>query len=73
MYDLFRLLRGMPEAISPEVLVELKRKTKTTLSYAGLAKRTVLLRLADEKAFRDIRWTALENRSNSRSNARDHH
>jgi Zn-dependent peptidase ImmA (M78 family) len=67
VYDLFRLLRGMPQTVSPEVLVELKRKTNTTLSYAGLAKRTVLLRLADEKAFRDVRWGTLQNNSNSRS------
>ena len=64
VYDLFRLLRGMPQAVSPEVLVELKRKTNTTLSYAALAKRTVLLRLADEKGFRDVRWGILQNNSN---------
>jgi Zn-dependent peptidase ImmA (M78 family) len=67
VYDLFRLLRGMPQTVSPEVLVELKRKTNTTLSYAGLAKRTLLLRLADEKAFRDVRWGPLRNNTNSRS------
>lgn len=67
VYDLFRLLRGMPQTVSPEVLVELKRKTNTTLSYAALAKRTVLLRLADEKAFRAVRWANLQNNSNNRS------
>ena len=67
VYDLFRLLRAMPQTVSPEVLVELKRKTNTTLSYAALAKRTVLLRLADEQAFRDIRWGALQNNSSNRS------
>ncbi len=30
VYDLFRLLRGMPQTVNPEVLVELKRKTETT-------------------------------------------
>ncbi len=72
VYDLFRLLRGMPQTVSPEVLVELKRKTNTTLSYAGLAKRTLLLRLADEKAFRDVRWGTLRNNTNSRSNSPSH-
>ena len=67
VYDLFRLMQGMPQTVSPEVLMELKRKTNTTLSYTGLAKRTVLLRLADEKAFRDVRWGTLQNNSNSRS------
>jgi Zn-dependent peptidase ImmA (M78 family) len=72
VYDLFRLLRGMPQTVSPEVLVELKRKTNTTLSYAGLAKRTLLLRLADEKAFRDVRWGTLRNKTNSRSTRPSH-
>lgn len=60
VYDLFRLLRGMPQTVTPEVLAMLKRKTQTTLSYAALVKRTVLLRLADEKTFREIRWGTLE-------------
>jgi len=64
VYDLFRLLRGMPQTVSPVLLVELKRKTQTTLSYAALAKRTVLLRLADEGTFRDIRWGTLERAGN---------
>jgi len=72
VYDLFRLLRGMPQTLSPEVLVELKRKTNTTLSYAALAKRTVLLRLADEKAFRDVRWGILQDNSNNRRNIPSH-
>ena len=72
VYDLFRLLRGMPQTLSPEVLVELKRKTNTTLSYAALAKRTVLLRLADEKTFRDVRWGTLQNNSNSPSTRPSH-
>jgi len=72
VYDLFRLLRGMPRTLSPEVLVELKRKTNTTLSYAALAKRTVLLRLADQKAFRDVRWGILQHNSNNRRNIPSH-
>jgi Zn-dependent peptidase ImmA (M78 family) len=63
VYDLFRLLRGMPQSINPEILVELKRKTETTLSYAALAKRSVLLKLADEITFRDVRWGEVERRA----------
>jgi Zn-dependent peptidase ImmA (M78 family) len=69
IYDLFRLLRGMPRTIGPEILVELKRKTETTLSYAALAKRSVLLNLASEITFRDVRWGALERRA-ARDNKR---
>ena len=72
VYDLFRLLQAMPQTVSPELLVELKRKTRTTLSYAALAKRTVLLRLADQESFRDVRWGTLQNNSNKRSNLRSH-
>jgi Zn-dependent peptidase ImmA (M78 family) len=63
VYDLFRLLRGMPRTVGPEILVELKRKTETSLSYAALAKRSVLLNLASETTFRDVRWGALERRA----------
>ena len=63
VYDLFRMTRGMPQTLGPELLIELKRKTQTTLSYRALAKRAVLLRLADEKALKDIRWGALERRA----------
>jgi hypothetical protein len=60
----------MPQTVSPDVLAELKRKTNTTLSYSALAKRTVLLRLADQKAFHDVRWGTLQNDSNNRSKTR---
>jgi hypothetical protein len=53
----------MPQHVSPQTLVGLKRRTNTTLSYASLAKRAVLLRLADEKAFENVRWGALEQRA----------
>jgi len=62
VYDLFRILRGIPQAVSPEVLVELKQKTDTTLSYAALAKRSVLLKLATDATFRDVRWGDLKRR-----------
>lgn len=63
VYDLFWLLRGMPQTVSPEILVELKHKTETTLSYAALAKRSVLLKLANETTFRDVRWGTVERRA----------
>jgi len=66
VYDLFRLIRGMPQSVGPETLAELKQKTETTLSYAALAKRAVLLRLAEEKAFKEIRWQDLQRRSNQK-------
>ena len=70
VYDLFRLLRGMPQTVSPELLVELKRKTGATLSYTALAKRTVLLRLADQESFRDVRWGTLKRRREKESGGR---
>jgi Zn-dependent peptidase ImmA (M78 family) len=60
VYDLFRLLHGMPQIVTAELLVELKRKTRTTLSYTALAKRTVLLRLAEKGTLHDVHWGALE-------------
>jgi Zn-dependent peptidase ImmA (M78 family) len=62
VYDLFRMLRGMPQSINPDVLVELKRKTETTLSYAALAKRAILLGLADEGTFKDVHWGMIRQR-----------
>lgn len=43
-----------------ETLVHLKRQTRTTLSYAGLAKRAVFLGYALQGAFELIRWKKLE-------------
>ena len=65
VYDLFQLLRRMPRNASPQLLVELKRTTRTTLSYAALAKRAVLLRLADENDFRGVPWGVLRRASES--------
>src|SRR5215469_14484922 len=59
VYDLFRLLGQMPQRVTAEILVQLKRRTQTTLSYAALAKRTVLLGLAERSSFQDIRWGTL--------------
>lgn len=41
-------------------LVALKRETKTTLSYAGLAKRAEFLGLAPENSLKKIAWKNLE-------------
>ena len=45
---------------TPEALVRLKHETRTTLSYAGLAKRAVILRLAPAESFRKVAWKKLE-------------
>lgn len=45
---------------TPEALVHLKHETRTTLSYAGLAKRAVFLELASPDAFDGVRWKKLE-------------
>ena len=41
-------------------IVELKNKTQTTLSYAGLAKRAEFFGFANSKAFTQIKWKKLE-------------
>ena len=43
-----------------EAIVRLKHDTRTTLSYAGLAKRACFLGLAPEGSLDDIRWKTLE-------------
>jgi Zn-dependent peptidase ImmA (M78 family) len=45
---------------TPEAIVRLKRETRTTLSYAGLAKRATFLRLAPTGTLEGIRWRKLE-------------
>lgn len=45
---------------SPEALVRLKHDTRTTLSYAGLAKRATFLKLAPAGSLEKIRWKNLE-------------
>jgi predicted transcriptional regulator len=44
----------------PEHLIELKRETRTTLSYAGLAKRATFLGFARVGALEGVRWKKLE-------------
>jgi Zn-dependent peptidase ImmA (M78 family) len=64
--DLCRLLGRTPHNLTAETLVQLKEKTRTTLSYAALAKRTVLLGMAEQGSFQDVRWRTLEGKSTTR-------
>jgi Zn-dependent peptidase ImmA (M78 family) len=57
--DLCRLLGRIPRKVTAEMLAQLKLRTRTTLSYAALAKRTVLLGLAEGDSFQDVRWRTL--------------
>jgi Zn-dependent peptidase ImmA (M78 family) len=45
---------------TPENIVRLKRETRTTLSYAGLAKRAVFLGYAAPDSLGKIQWKKLE-------------
>lgn len=45
---------------SPESIVHMKNDTRTTLSYAGLAKKAEFLEFASCGAFDGIRWKRLE-------------
>lgn len=45
---------------TPELIVQLKVETDTTLSYAGLAKRVEFLKLAPQGSLKDIRWKKLQ-------------
>jgi Zn-dependent peptidase ImmA (M78 family) len=45
---------------SAEVLVRLKRETRTTLSYAGLAKRAEFLGFAVQGSLAKVQWKKLE-------------
>lgn len=44
----------------PKDLVDLKRRTKTTMPYAGLAKRAVFLRYSSDDDLKGIKWKKLE-------------
>ncbi|XDD52212.1 ImmA/IrrE family metallo-endopeptidase [Leptospira sp. WS92.C1] len=48
------------DGCSPENIVNLKKETDTTLSYAGLAKRAVFLKLAKPGTFDNVSWKKLE-------------
>ena len=45
---------------TPEVLVRLKHETRTTLSYAGLAKRAEFMGFAVEGSLGRVRWKKIE-------------
>jgi Zn-dependent peptidase ImmA (M78 family) len=47
-------------ACTPEAIVHLKRETRTTLSYAALAKRATFLGYAAPGSFDGVRWKKLE-------------
>src|SRR5215470_3221631 len=64
--DLCRLLGGTPRKVTAETLVQLKERTRTTLSYAALAKRTVLLGFAEQGSFQDVRWRTLAGESTAK-------
>ena len=44
----------------PETIVQLKRESRTTLSYAGLVKRAEFLGFAEDGALDGVKWTKLE-------------
>jgi Zn-dependent peptidase ImmA (M78 family) len=49
-----------PGQCTPEVLVRLKHDTRTTLSYAGLAKRAEFMGFAVEGTLAKIKWKKIE-------------
>jgi len=50
----------LPGSCIPETLVHLKTRTRTTLSYAGLAKKAEFLGLACQGTFNGVKWRMLE-------------
>jgi len=44
----------------PRNIVDLKRESRTTLSYAGMAKRATFLGYADAESLKGIQWKKLE-------------
>jgi Zn-dependent peptidase ImmA (M78 family) len=49
-----------PGQCTPEVLVKLKHETRTTLSYAGLAKRAEFMGFAVEGSLDKVKWKKIE-------------
>jgi Zn-dependent peptidase ImmA (M78 family) len=49
-----------PRQCTPEVLVRLKHETRTTLSYAGLAKRAEFMGFAVEGSLDRVKWKRIE-------------
>ena len=63
--DFVEILEGSGirrETLAPEDLVHLKRKTDTTLSYTGLAKRAEFLGYCPKGALVNVKWKKLEER-----------
>lgn len=61
--DFVTCLRQMgigPRQCTPEVLVRLKHEARTTLSYAGLAKRAEFLNFAPAGSLAKVQWKKLE-------------
>jgi len=57
--DLRKLGVGIGQC-TPEILVRLKRETRTTLSYAGLAKRAEFLQFSLAGSLAGVKWKKLE-------------
>lgn len=49
-----------PGTCTPEILVRLKRETRTTLSYAGLAKRSEFMGFSQPGSLARVKWKKLE-------------
>jgi Zn-dependent peptidase ImmA (M78 family) len=62
--DDFRLdleqMKIAPGKCTPEMLVKLKHETRTTLSYAGLAKRAEFMGFAAEGSLYKVKWKKIE-------------
>jgi len=62
-HDFANALKSMgiqPGACTPNVLVRLKRETRTTLSYAALVKRATFSGFAAEGSLKGVKWKKLE-------------
>jgi Zn-dependent peptidase ImmA (M78 family) len=55
-----KLMGVLPGKCTAEHLVELKHDTRTTLSYAGLAKRAEFMNFAVRGSLAQVRWKKLE-------------
>lgn len=60
--DDFKNIRKEYKKFAPEILVKLKHRHRTTLSYSGLAKRTSYLNLCENISLSEIKWKYLENK-----------
>jgi Zn-dependent peptidase ImmA (M78 family) len=51
---------------TPEILVRLKHEIQTTLSYAGLAKRSEFMGFAQPGSLAGVKWKSSKNKSTDR-------